>query len=80
LPEDIGEACAHSLLQEVMEGGCVDSTQQSFTLMMMALGPEDVTRIRLGKLTQSAMGTMRLLRDFLGVVFKVLLLLYFTFL
>mmetsp|Transcript_37436 Transcript_37436/g.48434 ORF Transcript_37436/g.48434 Transcript_37436/m.48434 type:complete len:383 (+) Transcript_37436:16-1164(+) len=71
LPEDVGESCAQLLLQEVMEGGCVDSTHQPLVLMMMALGPEDVTRIRVGKLTQSAMGTLRLLRDFLGVTFKV---------
>jgi len=37
----------------------------------MALGSEDVHRVRLGRLTKQAIATLRLLRDFLGVVFKV---------
>jgi len=36
----------------------------------MALGPEDVARVRVGKLSTSAVATLRLLRDFVGIVFK----------
>lgn len=31
-----------------MEGGCLDAGQQPLALALMALGPEDVSRIRTG--------------------------------
>uniref|UniRef100_A0A7S2SWC6 RNA 3'-terminal-phosphate cyclase (ATP) n=1 Tax=Rhizochromulina marina TaxID=1034831 RepID=A0A7S2SWC6_9STRA len=71
LPEDVAQRAVSHLLEEVWDGGCIDSTHQSIALTLMALGPEDVSRIRTGNLTESAMGTLRLLRDFFGVVFKV---------
>jgi RNA 3'-terminal phosphate cyclase-like protein len=40
-------------------------------LTLMALGPEDVARLRTGPLLPAAAATLRLLRDFLGVTFKV---------
>ena len=39
----------------------------------MSLGPEDVSRVRLGALTPYAIDTLRLLRDFFGVTFQVTL-------
>lgn len=51
LPEDIAVAAAHMLCEEMESGGCVDSTHQSLALVLMALCPEDVSRIRLGRLT-----------------------------
>ena len=71
LPEDLATAVVSGLLEEVSEGGAVDSTLQPLVLTLMALGPEDVARVRLGKLTKPAMEQLRLLRDFLGVTFKV---------
>lgn len=37
----------------------------------MALTPEDVSRVKLGPLTQHTIETLRLLKDFFGVVFKI---------
>jgi len=44
LPEDLGKQGAVLLLEEVQRGGCVDSSSQTFVLMLMALSPEDVSR------------------------------------
>jgi RNA 3'-terminal phosphate cyclase-like protein len=51
LPEDVGKEAANRLLLEILRRGCVDSTCQSVLILMMALGPEDVSKIRVGKLT-----------------------------
>ena len=38
----------------------------------MCLAPEDVSRVRLGDtLSDATIGTLRLLRDFLGVTFRI---------
>jgi RNA 3'-terminal phosphate cyclase-like protein len=50
-PEDIGSKTAKLLLSEISKGGCVDSLNQWLILLLMALGPEDVSKIRTGKLT-----------------------------
>ena len=36
----------------VSQGGCVDTANQSLLLTFMALGPEDLTRLRIGKLSE----------------------------
>ncbi len=71
LPEDIGERGSALLLEEVRRGGCVDTVGQSLVLLLMALGPEDVSRVRVGQLSPHAMHTLRLIRDALGVTFKI---------
>uniref|UniRef100_A0A7S4D566 RNA 3'-terminal phosphate cyclase domain-containing protein n=1 Tax=Heterosigma akashiwo TaxID=2829 RepID=A0A7S4D566_HETAK len=72
LPEDLGAQGSRLLLEEVKHGGCVDRAHQPLWLALMALGPEDVSRARLGAtLTPAAVQTLRLLRDFFGVVFKI---------
>jgi len=71
LPEDVGQIAARMLLQEILLGGCVDSMNQSFVLFWMALSPEDVSKIRLGKLSPYTIQTLRHLRDFFGVTFKI---------
>lgn len=37
----------------------------------MCLGPEDVSRVRLGPLSEHSVGVLRHLRDFLGVAFQI---------
>lgn len=72
LPEDIGREAALRLLEEVWRGGVVDSTHQPLVLMMMVLGPEDVSKVRFGQqLTDQAIEVLRLLRVAFGVVFKI---------
>lgn len=50
LPEDIGRETALQLLEEVWKGGVIDSTHQPLVLMLMVLGPEDVSKVRTFKL------------------------------
>lgn len=62
---------AKLLLHEVGNGGTVDSANQGLVLTLAVLCPEDVSRIRLGKLTQQTVRLLRLLRDVFGVVYKI---------
>ena len=70
-PEDLGEHVANLLLQEVLKSGCVDSSHQSLVLQLMVLCPEDVCRVRFGKLTSYTIEFLRNLLDFFGVTFKI---------
>lgn len=49
--EDLGEKAALLLLEEIYRGGCVDSSNQHLVLLLMALGPKDVSRVQLGPLS-----------------------------
>lgn len=51
VPEDIGIKAAKMLQEEIKKGGVVDSNLQWLPLLWMALGPEDVSKIRTGPLT-----------------------------
>eukprot|EP00124_Ichthyophonus_hoferi_P000881 Ihof_evm5s38 gene=Ihof_evmTU5s38 len=51
LPEDIGRDCSKMLFEEIHRGGCVDTQNQALALLFMVLGPEDVSKVRLGKLS-----------------------------
>jgi RNA 3'-terminal phosphate cyclase-like protein len=50
-PEDIGLTAAKALYREISLGGCVDSVNQWLVLLYMGLCPEDVCKVRLGKLS-----------------------------
>lgn len=69
--EDLGEATAKLLLSEIQQSGCVDSAHQSLALLYMLLCPEDVSKIRVGKLTPYTIEFLRQLKAFFGVQFKV---------
>lgn len=72
LPEDVGSAAARQLLVELSMGGCVDRTNQWLALTMMALCPSDISKVRFGtELTEFSVQTLRLLKSFFGVVFKI---------
>ncbi|KAL7543140.1 hypothetical protein ACHAXR_012436 [Thalassiosira sp. AJA248-18] len=71
LPEDLGKRSATLLLHEIYGGGCIDSSCQSFALLMMCLTPEDVSRVRLGPLSQYTVVSLRLYKEALGVEFKL---------
>lgn len=70
-PEAIGLRAAKLLLQDIKHGGCVDSTNQWLALLFMALCPEDISRMRLGKLSEYTINYLRLLRDVFDVTFKL---------
>jgi RNA 3'-terminal phosphate cyclase-like protein len=71
LPEELGCTVADALLVEIGAAGAVDSTNQTLMLTLMTLGPEDVSRLRLGRLTPFTVEALRLLRDFVGVTFQI---------
>ncbi|XP_058109823.1 probable RNA 3'-terminal phosphate cyclase-like protein [Magnolia sinica] len=70
-PDDLGVQAASMLLVEVEQGGVVDSTHQGLLFLLCALCPQDVSKVRVGKLTQYAIETLRHIRDFLGVKFVI---------
>jgi RNA 3'-terminal phosphate cyclase-like protein len=71
LPEDFGTRGAAMLLEEIRRGGCIDTGVQSLALLWMCLTPEDVSRIRVGTLSQYSVKSLRLFKTALGVEFKV---------
>lgn len=67
VPEDIGKRCAYQLLETISQGGCVTQSSASSLLILMAMGSEDVGRVRVGKDvigTQDMVGLARDLRTF----------------
>ncbi|KAI9922741.1 hypothetical protein PsorP6_002176 [Peronosclerospora sorghi] len=71
LPENVATRASHALCREINNGGCVDSSNQALVLMLMALGPEDVAKVRFGKLTPYSIECLRHLREFFGITFKI---------
>ena len=71
VPEDMGKEAAGLLLNEISRGGCIDSTAQSLVFTLMVLCPEDVSRVRIGEISIAGIATLRLLREFFGVIFKL---------
>ena len=71
VPEEIGRRVAEALVAEIQRGGVVDSTHQPLALILLACGPDQVSRIRLGQLTPRAIDALRVLKAFFGVVFHV---------
>ncbi|XP_056147204.1 RNA 3'-terminal phosphate cyclase-like protein [Lampris incognitus] len=71
LPEDLGRNCAKLLLEEIYRGGCVDSTNQSLALLLMILGPQDVSKVLLGPLSPYTIEFLRHIQDFFQVMFKI---------
>lgn len=71
LPEDIGKQCANKLLDEIYRGGCCDSTFQWLMMLYMALGPKSVSKVVVGPLSQYSIRYLQLLKEFLGITFKL---------
>ncbi|KAH8837559.1 hypothetical protein MCOR27_001696 [Pyricularia oryzae] len=66
LPEDLGAQCAHQLLEAIAKGGCVSWAAARSVLTLMAMGSEDVGRLRIGKdvVDEDTIGLARDLRKF----------------
>lgn len=71
IPENVGRTCARRQLAEISEDGCIDSAHQSLFCLLMALSPEDVSKVRIGKLTEHCVQTLRILNTFWGITFNV---------
>lgn len=63
VPEDIGKRCAYQLLEVISQGGCVTSLSAPTVLTLMAMGSEDVGRLRLGRDVVGREETIGLARD-----------------
>jgi len=70
-PEDLAIETAQHLLQEILRGGCCDTPNQSMMLLFMALSTEDVSKIRIGKLTPYTMEFLRNILSFFGIKFNI---------
>lgn len=70
-PEEVAKDACNMLLEEVDGGGCVDSGHVCLALLYCALADSDVSRVRVGKLSEAAVEFLRDLERFLGVVFAV---------
>ncbi|KAI8725055.1 hypothetical protein NCS52_00075700 [Fusarium sp. LHS14.1] len=67
VPEDIGRRCAFQLLETISQGGCVTQTSAKSVLILMAMGSEDVGRLRIGRdviATEDMVGLARDLKTF----------------
>lgn len=67
LPEDLGTRCAYQLLEAIDQGGCVSWPAAKTVLTLMAMGSEDVGRLRLSKAvvgTEEVIGLARDLKTF----------------
>jgi RNA 3'-terminal phosphate cyclase-like protein len=71
LPEDVGIRGAALLLDQVRQGGCLDTGLQSLVLLLMCLTSEDVNRVRLGALSPYTVTSLRLFKQVWGVEFKI---------
>lgn len=49
VPEEIGKKAAYQLLETISQGGCVSRVAASNVLILMAMGSEDVGRLRIGR-------------------------------
>ena len=62
-PEDLGQACAYQLLESVARSGCISLEAAPLMLILMAMGSEDVGRIRVGKEILASEQLIQLGRD-----------------
>ena len=72
MPEELGERCAHAMLDEILTGGAIDSSNQSTLLMLCALAAGDsISAVKLSRVTQQSVQMLRNLKQFFNVQFKI---------
>jgi len=71
LPEDVSNECTVTLMHEILRGGCVDTSSQGIFAVLMAIGSEDVQRLRIGKLSPYTIEYLRHIKKFFGVQFQL---------
>jgi RNA 3'-terminal phosphate cyclase-like protein len=62
-PEDVGKQVAYQLLEVIAQGGCVTRAGAATVLTLMAMGSEDVGRVRLGREVVGTEDVVELGRD-----------------
>ncbi|ODN72975.1 18S rRNA biogenesis protein RCL1 [Cryptococcus amylolentus CBS 6039] len=70
-PEDIALHASRLLLEEISQGGCVDSKHQWMVALLMALGKEDVSKCLFGRLTPYTIQFFRDMFVFFGTKYKL---------
>ncbi|KAI2629766.1 18S rRNA biogenesis protein [Hypoxylon sp. NC1633] len=63
VPEDVGTRCAYQLLEAISLGGCISGPAAGSVLTLMAMGSEDVGRLRLGRDVMGTEEVIGLARD-----------------
>jgi len=71
VPEELGVQGAHQLMEEIFRGGCADSLSQSLTVLLMGLGPPDVSKFVVGPLSPYTVQCLRHVKDFMDLTFKL---------
>jgi len=71
VPEELGLAGARLLLEEIFRGGCADSMSQSLAVILMGLGPTDVSKFVTGPLSPYTVQMLRHTKDFMELVFRL---------
>eukprot|EP00158_Paraphelidium_tribonemae_P008008 Partr_v1_DN28433_c2_g1_i2_m41704 putative RNA 3-terminal phosphate len=70
-PEDIGLRAAKMLYAAVAGRGCVDAYQQPLCFILMALCPEDVSKVHVGSVSDAGAQVLRDIHACIGVKFKI---------
>jgi RNA 3'-terminal phosphate cyclase-like protein len=70
-PMAVSKHAVSMLLEQIAHGGCIDAQNSCMALLMCALADSDVSRVRLGRLTDATVAFLRDLKVFMGVVFKI---------
>jgi len=71
VPEELGVRGAQLLMEEIFRGGCADSLSQSLAVVLMGLGPPDVSKFMVGPLSPYTVQCLRHVRDFMDLTFKL---------
>lgn len=70
-PEELGIAAAWGLVEEMRWSGWIGTSIQSFGLSLMALSEKEVSKVVIGRISEHAIGTLRLIKEFFGVSFAI---------
>lgn len=70
-PEHTARTTAAMLLDEIEHGGCVDTASVPLALLLAAVSEADLSRVRVGRLSNAAVALLRDIDTFLGVRFNM---------
>lgn len=69
-PEIVSSAACSMLLEEIENGGCIDSNNVCLALLYSAVADSDLSRVRIGRLSHAAIAFLRDLDTFMGIRFN----------
>jgi len=72
MPEELGESTAHAMLDEIFNGGVVDTTNQTTLLLLTALSSGDnISQVKLCRVSQQSVQLLRHLKQFFNMQFRI---------